>query len=274
MKLFDFNIHLPRKVSKDVNDVIADDLSLDVEGLVDGLKHHYQTFRNVEGVNVLLFNQNLFHSKIDITPFTHELNSRIKNFLLTCLIDFRMPRVEEYMENAKDCGVRIFMFNSYLQKIAPEDFGKVLDACRYAEANKIAICIDGSYGTSKMYQYDNMKLACLVADAVSNVPIIIIHSGGYRVMEAMLLAMDKKNVMLDTSFSLNYYLGSSLELDYAFAYRKLGADRILFGSDLPYVNFAEAVDQQVSFFVKSGFSSKDIERIFYGNAIQLIDGVR
>lgn len=269
MKLFDFNIHLPQKVSEDVNDVIDDDLNLTVEGLINGLHRHYSTIKSVSGINVLLFNQRLFHNESDLSTFTTELKKKFESFLLTALIDFRDPLVNQCLDNAKAAGVSAFMFNSYLQKIADSDFERVLNVCKYAERNKKIICIDGSYGTSKMYAYDNMKLACFVADNITNVPIIIVHSGGYRILEAMLLAMDKNNVLLDTSFSLNYYLGSSLEQDYAFAYKKLGSGRVLFGSDIPYVNFPEILKQQMDFFHKAGFSSADLENIFYKNSIQL-----
>jgi predicted TIM-barrel fold metal-dependent hydrolase len=123
-----------------------------------------------------------------------------------------------------------------------------------------------------MYQNDIMKLACYVADHITQVPIVIIHSGGYRIIEAMLLALDKKNVILDTSFSLNYYLGSSLEKDYAFAYKRMGAKRVLFGSDVPYVNFEDVVSQQLDFFNRFGFSSADLDDIFYKNAWRLAHG--
>lgn len=272
MTIFDFNIHLPQKISEDVNEVIHDDLNLDIRGLVNGLRLHYDSIRRAMGANILLFNQHLFRDGTDLSMFTKEVKGKFQQFLYTALIDFRDPHIDGYLERALEQGVHTFMFNSYLQEITENDFTKVLRVCRHAEANNKIICIDGSFGTSKMYTYDNMKLACFVADHVSKVPIVIIHSGGYRILEAMLLAMDKKNVLLDTSFSLNYYLGSSLEQDYAFAYRKLGSNRVLFGSDNPYMNFTEAYRQQIDFFERNKFSSTEIESIFYLNALSLVNG--
>jgi uncharacterized protein len=272
MKLFDFNIHLPQKLSIDVNDVIHDDLNLKQQGLINGLELHYDSIRHLSGANILLFNQNLFQEDTGISLFVRELKGKLQSFLLTALIDFRNKKIQSYLEQARHEGVGAFMFNSYLQKITESDFHEVLKVCKYAEANKIIVCIDGSYGTSKMYLYDNLKLACYIADNVTNVPIVIIHSGGYRIIEAMLLALDKKNVFLDTSFSLNYYLGSSLELDYAFAYKKLGAKRVLFGSDMPYVKFNDAYNGQLDFFNRFGFSTDDLEDIFHKNFTRLVDG--
>ena len=270
MKVFDFNIHLPTLVAGDVNNVIDEDLTLSGSGLLDGLIHHYNDLKGLDGLNVLLFNQNLFHQEKTIAPFVQELKKRYDNHLLTCLVNFRDKNVNSYLEKSLKEGVHAFMFNSYLQKIRRSDFEDVLNVCRFAEENNRMICIDGSYGTSKMYEYDNMLLACFVADHITKVPIVIIHSGGYRIIESMLLALDKPNVMLDTSFSLNYYIGSSLEQDYAFAYKKLGCDRVLFGSDNPYVKLAEVKEQQLTFFLKYGFSTAEIESIFYENATRLM----
>jgi uncharacterized protein len=272
MKLFDFNIHLPQKESANVNEVIQDDLNLNSQGLINGLKRHYNSIEKTSGINILLFNQKLFDNDPDFSPFIRQIRNKFEHFLLTALIDFRNPLIDQYLDRAKKEGVHTFMFNSYLQKIAEQDYEKVLRVCRFAEANNTVICIDGSYGTSKMFTYDNMKLACYVADHITNVPIVIIHSGGYRIMEAMWLALDKKNVMLDTSFSLNYYLGSSLEQDYAFVYKRIGAKRVLFGSDVPYMKFDEAFSHQLDFFKRNGFSQEELGNIFYGNAMRLVHG--
>jgi uncharacterized protein len=271
MKIFDFNIHLPRKLSTDVNDVIDDDLNLTADALVTGLSHHYQEISTVSRINVLLFNQRLFSQSQDLTPFTEQLDSKFEGFMLTALINFRDPHVMDYLERARSV-TRSVMFNSYLQQIGDDDFKTVLEVCKFAEQHGMIICIDGSYGTSKMYTYDNMKLACFVADHISTAPIVLIHSGGARIIDAMWLALDKKNVFLETSFSLNYYLGSSLEQDYAFAYKRVGASRVLFGSDVPYVSFEEAFNRQLDFFRRHDFSETEINAMFYENALRLLNG--
>src|SRR5687768_17037322 len=117
--------------------------------------------------------------------------------------------------------------------------------------------------------FDNIKLACFISDFISKVPIVIVHSGGYRVIEAMLLADSKPNVWLDTSFSLPYYIGSSVEKDYAFAYKKIGTNRIVYGSDHPYNSFDEALHIHQSFFDRYNFTQAQQDDIFFNNAVQL-----
>jgi uncharacterized protein len=63
--------------------------------------------------------------------------------------------------------------------------------------------------------------------------IILAHMGGYKVLDAMVMAKHHKNLYLDLSFSLLYYRGSSVVQDIGYAVRNLKGSRILFGSDYP-----------------------------------------
>ena len=264
MKIFDFNIHLPAKKHEDVNVVIDNDLNLDFTEAKSGYELHRSSFEKSERINVLLFNTKLFD---DGPKSVYEIGDN--KAVYTALIDFRRFDLTSYLEKVRDAGVKAIMFNSYLQQISEPDFVNVYAACKFAEANGMIICIDGSYGTSKMYAYDNLKLVCFIADLITRVPIVIVHSGGRRILEAMLLAQDKKNVWLDTSFSLPFYIGSSVEQDYAFAYKNVGIERVIYGSDHPYCDFDNVIKVHLDFFRKHQFKDSEIENIFYHNSMKL-----
>lgn len=267
MKIFDFNIHLPYAVNEDVNLVIEQDMRLDPDGIIKGLATHCDHIRSVDGANFLLFNPRLFDKDALLTINTVKSNN--SKAAITALIDFRRSDIRGYIEKAKAAGINAILFNSYLQEISNQDFKMVINACKIAEELGLIICIDGSYGTSKMFEFPNMKLACAVADVVTNTRIVIVHSGGYNVLQAMLLALDKTNVWLDTSFSLPYYIGSSIEQDFAFAYKKMDYSRIVFGSDHPYMNMEKTITVHKTFFGKYDFPDKAVEDIFYNNAVKL-----
>ncbi len=268
MRVFDFNVHLPFVDHEDVNVVVSNDLSLTNEGLIKGFSKNKRRFENAEGANFLLFNVDLFSESIE--SFREVVSNNMSYFSLTALMDFRRTDLDQYLKRAKVNGVRAVMVNSYLQRICDSDFAKVYEMCRIAESNDMIICIDGSYGTTKMYEYDNLKLAGYIADRISTVPIVIIHSGGYRVVEAMLLALDKANIWLDTSFSLAYYLGSSIEKDFAFVYKRLNCERVVYGSDVPYLNSDRALEIHLEFFKKYRFTDLEAEKILFKNASELI----
>jgi len=268
MKVFDFNIHLPTQINNNVNDTISLDLSMKEPELLNGLNFHRDFIRGLNGINILLFNTSLFESKLH--NFNEEVGRSVERASYTALIDFRRLDIDDYIDKLAKNGVRCVMVNSYLQKILESDFHLVLKACQLAAEKGLIICIDGSYGTSKMFTFDNVKLMCYVSDNIVTSPIVIIHSGGKRILEVMLLAMEKTNIWLDTSFSLPFYKDSSIEADYAFAYKKIGLNRILYGSDLPYLNSENAFEIHKDFFEKHKFSDNEIEQIFYYNALNLL----
>lgn len=267
MDIFDFNIHLPYLQHKDVNKVIEQDMSLTSEGLLEGFNHHSSHIQKAKGANFLLFNTNLLEE--DISNFQQEVSHFFGFATYTFLIDFRRRDIATYLEKIKTVGGNAIMVNSYLQRIAPTEFDDVIRMCKLAEGLGLVVCVDGSYGTSKMYTYDNLQLACRVSDFIHKTPIVIVHAGGLRVMEALLLALEKQNVWLDTSFSLPYYMGATIEQDFAFMMEKLNYERIVFGTDHPYLNFSEAYLAHQQFFQKHAISIEHQEKVFYKNALAL-----
>ena len=152
MKIFDFNIHLPYIIDEDVNVVIAQDMSLGVGGIQLGFDTHKEILKDCVGANFLLFNTELFDT--DVSAFFQQVNSSLEIKKYTALIDFRRTDINDYIDNLVKSGVNAVMVNSYLQQIEDADFNSVLRAFRYAECKGLIICIDGSYGTSKMYTYE------------------------------------------------------------------------------------------------------------------------
>jgi len=131
------------------------------------------------------------------------------------------------------------------------------------------IFLDTSYGSLGMYRYDNLKLAAFLLDEIKSVPVVLLHSGGSRILEAYLLADACPNVYLESSFSLPYYLGSTVERDMAFAYKKLSG-KVLYGSDYPYINMAHSIES-FSKFVNDwqftddqvdGFLNSNVKKVF------------
>jgi predicted TIM-barrel fold metal-dependent hydrolase len=81
-----------------------------------------------------------------------------------------------------------------------------------------------------------------IAEALPDLKIVLAHSGGYKVQEAFLVAKSFPNIFLDISFTPVYFKGSSVAADLAFVCRRLPSGRMLYGSDFPYVPFAEHLE--------------------------------
>jgi len=274
MRIFDFNMHFTKLGPVENPHMFSDETQMGYKDLTASFGEQIDIFKeNVTAANFMIFNQNLFMQEKDLSPFFKQVGQSLPGSCFTALFDFRRPDISKIFNEAADQGVSGLKFHSYFQKIAETDYTAALAIARQAEKRGMFICIDTSFGTSGMYRYDNMKFACAVADEVS-CPVVLLHSGGLRALEAMLLAQEKSHVYLETSFSLHFYKESTIEKDILFAYKKLGPGKLLYASDYPYVGFGESFSTAAGGFKRCGFSDKNMADIFYYNAQKLIQNAQ
>jgi predicted TIM-barrel fold metal-dependent hydrolase len=247
---------------------------------LDDLQLCYTSHRSVlrkaaMDANFMLFNEDYPFGGHALNEFISEVRRDwARTAAFTQLLDFRRDCVDAALDYLVECRVDGIKFHSYVQKIVESDFSFVLTAAKAAAKRGFFICIDASYGTTRLYDHDNLRLAALLIREIHNVPIIILHSGGARCWDAMLLALDRPNVFLETSFTLPYYLGSSIESDLSFIYRKIGVDKVLYASDFPYVSLEESVECIGQFFDRFGFSHAECSAILSENAHNLLDRLK
>jgi len=79
-----------------------------------------------------------------------------------------------------------------------------------------------------------------VAQDLPELKMVLAHAGGYRLMDAFLVAKSNRGVYLDLSFTPVYFKGSSLAEDCGFLCKRLAPGRVLYGSDFPSVPFADS----------------------------------
>ena len=161
-------------------------------------------------------------------------------------------------------------FHPYLLDLQDREFGLACDIANIAAEHGLWVAVDCSYGTLRIYQVSGVRLVIALAEVVQG-PIVALHGGGPAVLDLLGVAAVKTNVFLDTSFSIPYWLGSSVEADFAFSIRKLGAARWLFGSDHPYVSMAEAPLVAQSFLRRHGFDLAAIAQVMGHTAEALFD---
>jgi uncharacterized protein len=191
-------------------------------------------------------------------------------YVAAVAVDFRRPDAVARLQAARDAGVAALKFHPYLQKIVPADFDRAAALAQEAARLGMFVMVCCAYGTRALERHDGVRLAARIADAVP-CPIVMSHGGGRQILDAMLVAADAPQVLLETSFSLPYYEGSSIETDMVFAMRKLGASRWMYGSDAPFVPLAASLAQTRAFFERHRFSAADVDQILYGTAATLLE---
>ena len=216
------------------------------------------SFNNVVKSNVILFNHELVESLT--------LNS--KNFYFSVLANFREYEDEEYFGLLIQKNVKNIVFHPYLQNITKRNWNDCINFAKKAETLGFIITICTAYGSKKIYDIDILPFALSIANNI-NSPIIFSHFGGLKILDAMLIAENFTNIYFDTSFSLSYWMGSSIEKDIAFVINKIGVNRFLFGSDFPFVNMSKTIEDHINFLNKWKFSSNETELVMKINAEEL-----
>ncbi|WP_435166644.1 amidohydrolase family protein [Candidatus Pelagibacter bacterium nBUS_28] len=273
MNIFDSNIHLPctskvdlseytfmHESAKSLKDMLHEDLNMTYNNLLNCFSKHLDTIKNnSNGCNIMIFNSKITPDELKL--FVSNVRKKINNSYFTMLINPKDNISMDKLSEFKDAGLTAIKFHGYIQKISKEKFQSVVNISVNAEILKMPILVDSSYGGLNMYKYKSIELISCILEKVTKVPVVILHSGGAKAIEALLLADACKNVYLDTSFSVPYYLGSSIEKDLAFAYKKIGTQRVLYGSDFPYVDIVDSFEKTSKFLELNKFLEKDCERI-------------
>jgi predicted TIM-barrel fold metal-dependent hydrolase len=171
---------------------------------------------------------------------------------------------------ARDAGAASVSFHPYLQNIDNSGIASAVDIAKAASEFGLLNCVCTAYGSQSIKNIDPLHVAAAIAESVST-PVVLIHGGGAKVIDAMLIADAFPNVFLDTSFSLSYWLGSSIETDMAFAMKKLGREKWIFGSDAPFVEVNQAVDDHLDFFHRHGFYTDFVDGVMGQNAMKLLE---
>jgi len=133
LKIFDFNIHLPKEsIVKDTNSTILDEQNISFAELKKSYeKNVLPKAKLLDGLNIMLFNENLFKAK-EKNNFFDFVKKYTANSLFTTLLNFRDKDCIEQLEIAYLLGVRGLKFHSYVQNISDNETNKILQLCQKA----------------------------------------------------------------------------------------------------------------------------------------------
>lgn len=110
--------------------------------------------------------------------------------------------------------------------------------------------------------HNNIEKLCTLLAKTSGAHIILLHSGTTHVLDMIDVGRSFKNVLLDMSFTMCKYEGSSIDLDLKFAFRTFD-QRICIGSDWPEFTLAKLRERFEE--LTKGLSIEKKENIAYKN---------
>lgn len=222
---------------------------------------------SIKHENIALFDSNAIFNNIQVGIISELINTG--NFSFSFMPSLDEIEGKRQIETAAEVGCKSIVFHPYLQKINKAKLQKVKTLSKYASNKGLFSCICASYGSKDIFKYTPLETVMAVAES-TDLPVIIVHGGGAKVLDALLIAESFSNVFIETSFSLHYWLGSPIEDAFAFAIRKLGADRCLFGSDAPFMNLIETIEIHKSFCKRHEFSLSETYDLFYGTSSKIL----
>jgi len=156
------------------------------------------------------------------------------------------------------------------QGFAIEHVKQVIHLVEQAAEYKVPVLFDAFPYGDTYYKIQEVRLIHEVAQAVPQANIIMAHTGGIHVMDALMVVKGNRNVVVDVSFTPFWFAGSTVYSDLLFVLRKLGANRILHGSDSPEVPVDRAVEDTLTLCDQCGFTGSDRDLILSGNIQRLL----
>ncbi len=147
---------------------------------------------------------------------------------------------------------------------------QVIKLVEQAAAYRVPVLFDAFPYGDTYYKIQEVRLIHEVAQAVPQADIIMAHAGGIHVMDALMVVKGNRNVVVDVSFTPFWFAGSNIYSDLVFMLRKLGANRILHGSDSPEVLPEQALEDTLSLCNQCGFSESDKSLVLSGNIQRIL----
>lgn len=172
-----------------------------------------------------------------------------------------------YISSGRMHGVKL---HPRRQGFTIEHTKEVIQMVEQVAEHRIPILFDAFPYGDTYYKIQEVRLIHEVAQAVPQADIIMAHTGGIHVMDALMVVKGNRNVVVDVSFTPFWFAGSTVYSDLVFVLRKLGANRILHGSDSPEVPVCRSVEDTLSLCKQCGFNDGDQNLIFAGNIQRLL----
>jgi len=191
------------------------------------------------------------------------------DFSLVFLIDPLAGDATDLITKISDIDALGVKIHPYVQQVGtPDHFPQIRRMLKAVEQRDLLTIIDCSYGAEHMYEVNGVRLGHNMAKDIDS-PIVLAHGGGAKIHEAFLTAETFSNIYLDTSFSIPYWSGSSIEQDFAYAMEQMEMDRWVWGTDAPFTGHNHSVEAVETLLDENGLSEHAPE-LFYENMAELL----
>ena len=189
--------------------------------------------------------------------YAQYINNQSSQLFPVALFDFSFlenwANIEDYTSNLKKlgyCGIKIHPRISGITYNDP----RLVEIVRHSNAAGLVVMICTYNWECSIRSIDNsVENLVYLLDKVSDQKLILLHGGAVQLLQVAEIARHFPNVLVDLSFTLCKYEGSSIDQDIQFLFNTFDR-KICVGSDSPEFSLAD-LRRRFEFF------SKDIEAI-------------
>ncbi len=178
---------------------------------------------------------------------------------------------DELVHAVRDLGLMGLKLHPRFQGVAADD-ARCVELARVAARLGIPIAVDALLWKPTPLR---LQLPMNIDGLCKQVPearIIMNHAGGFHFLDALAVAVANENVYLELSVALPYFCGTPFEDQFLFVLRQVGARRLLFGSDHPQKNMAEALHTTRALLTKAGFTEDDLAWVLGRALLSVLPG--
>lgn len=227
---------------------------------------HYHIDRGAEGYNLQpVFKNWIFNSTEQYKEWTTQVPQTDTQTLI-----FDFTKQQEYVV-AEAASGRIdgLKIHSRLLKIQDHDYADLYDAYSRVSGLNLPTVIDAFYIGGEMEFQPNLNRIAEMVKLFPDNTFIIAHAGGIKVLEYFLQLKNCPNVVFELSLSLSYLKHSSVYRDFSVLLRFADRNRIVFGTDFPYVDANDQLQVFLQLAADLNMSEEDKDKILYENACGL-----
>ena len=220
---------------------------------------YFKKDRIFKKINFLIYNFDLL-KKIDLP-----IDKNLYYSSILPLTVLNQNNLKKYLNIMTEKNIKNICLHPYLQNIDDKKINFLCKKKNIKLFDKFNFIIATAIGTKKMYKNNPLKVAFRISETFKNNKIVLSHFGGFKILEAINLMKNNKNIYADMSFSHIFWKNTSFEIDLIYAINQF-PNKIFYGSDFPYCSVKKSYIYLMNFLRKKKIKENIIKKIFFKNA--------
>ncbi len=182
---------------------------------------------------------------------------------------FETDEILECVSRAHSLGVKAVKIHPVIQRITRQDFAKILSLAKKAEELGMFLVIYSFSDNLNCYDNTGLEIISYLA-ARTKVPLVVAHAGGIDFSRAVFLARKFPQILIELSYFIKLNDVLNLKSLVLWAIESLGAERLVYASDHPYIEAASCKRLVLEMLESIKLDKGEISMIMGENALKLL----